>query len=459
MKVIICGAGQVGFSIGRYLAAENNDVTIIDQRPDLIRQVTDALDVQAILGHASLPNVLEAAGAADADMLIAVTHADEVNMVACQVAHSLFNVPTKMARVRNQSYLQAHWANLFSRENMPIDVIISPEIEVARAVTRRLLVPGAMDVIPLANDRVRLMGVRCTEKTPVVHTPLRQLTQLFPDLNIVVVGIVRNGRANVPSADDQMLPGDEVYFVVASDRTERALSAFGHEEGAARRVLVLGGGNIGLFLAQALERDFPQVTVKVIEANGERAQWVAKTLSGRTTVLMGDARDPDLLLEAGVAQTEAVIAVTNEDETNVLASLLAKRHGCQRTITLVNKSTYNSLVSALGIDVAVNPRAITVSKILQHVRRGRIHSVHSLHEGYGELIEADALETSPLVGKPLKEANLPAGVLLGAIVRGDTVISPRATTVVQAGDRIILFATSAAIKKVEKLFSVRLEFF
>jgi trk system potassium uptake protein TrkA len=458
MKVIICGAGQVGFSIARYLAAENNDITVIDQRPELIRSISDTLDVQAFVGYASHPNVLEQAGAEDADMLIAVTHADEVNMIACQVAHSLFNVPTKIARVRNQNYLMPHWANLFSRENMPIDVIISPEIEVARAVTRRLQVPGAMDIIPLAEDRVRLMGVRCSEKTPVVNTPLRQLTQLFPELQIVVVGIVRQDKAMVPAAEDLMLPGDEVYFVVASDQTQRALAAFGHEESAARRVVILGGGNIGLFLAQTLDQDFPQVNAKVIEINKERAQYVAKTL-GRTMVLHGDVLDPEILDEAGVAQTETVIAVTNDDETNILSSLLSKRYGSQRAITLINKGTYNTLVSTLGVDVVVNPRTITVSKILQHVRRGRIHSVHSLHEGFGELIEADAMDTSPLVGKPIKDVNLPNGVLLGAVVRGDEVISPRGNTVIQGGDRVILFASSSAIKKVEKMFSVRLEFF
>jgi trk system potassium uptake protein TrkA len=262
----------------------------------------------------------------------------------------------------------------------------------------------------------------------------------------------------VPAAEDLMLPGDEVYFVVASDQTQRALAAFGHEESAARRVVILGGGNIGLFLAQTLDQDFPQVNAKVIEINKERAQYVAKTL-GRTMVLHGDVLDPEILDEAGVAQTETVIAVTNDDETNILSSLLSKRYGSQRAITLINKGTYNTLVSTLGVDVVVNPRTITVSKILQHVRRGRIHSVHSLHEGFGELIEADAMDTSPLVGKPIKDVNLPNGVLLGAVVRGDEVISPRGNTVIQGGDRVILFASSSAIKKVEKMFSVRLEFF
>jgi trk system potassium uptake protein TrkA len=458
MKVIVCGAGQVGFNIAHYLASENNDVTVIDQRPELIRKITDTLDVQAVLGHASQPSVLEQAGAADADMIIAVTHADEVNMVACQVAHSLFDVPTKIARIRSQAYLQPMWATLFSREHLPIDVIISPEIEVARAISRRLQVPGAIDVIPLAGDKVRLIGVRCCPDTPLINTPMRQLTVLFPDLNIVVIGIVRDGKAIVPTAEDQMLEGDEVYFVVDTQHVERALSAFGREDQVARRIVVFGGGNIGLFLAQQIEAESPNVSVKVIEQDKERAEFVAKTLN-HSVVLNGDVLDPDVLTEAGVAVAETVVCVTNDDETNILAGLLAKRSGARRAITLINKATYKALVGPLGIDVVINPRTITVSNILQHVRRGRIHAVHSLHEGFGELIEADALETSSLVGKPLREVKLPVGVLLGAVVRDGTVISPRGNTIVRAGDRVILFASADAVKKVEKMFSVRLEYF
>jgi trk system potassium uptake protein TrkA len=458
MKVIVCGAGQVGFNIAHYLASENNDVTVIDQRPDLLRKIGDTLDVQVVSGFASHPGVLEQAGAADANMLIAVTAADEVNMVACQVAHSLFNVPTKIARIRSQSYLQPIWSSLFTREHLPIDVIISPEIEVARAITRRLQVPGAIDVIPLANDRVRLIGVRCTSQCPLINTPLRQLTVLFPDLAIVIIGIVRDGKAIVPDSEDQMQEGDEVYFVVDTGHVERAMAAFGREDQEARRILVLGGGNIGLFLAQQLEAAHPNTTIKVIEIDKDRAELVARSLN-RSVVINGDVLDAEILKEASVAAAEAVVAVTNDDETNILASLLAKRYGCRRTMTLINKTDYGALVAPLGIDVVISPRAITVSNILHHVRRGRIHGVHSLHEGFGELIEADALETSSLVGKPLRDVRLPAGVLLGAIVRGGRVISPRGATVVQAGDRVILFAAAEAVKKVEKMFSVRLEFF
>ena len=458
MKVIVCGAGQVGFSIARHLALENNDVTVIDQSPESIRRISDTLDANGVVGHASHPEVLEQAGISDADMIIAVTYADEVNMVACQVAHSLFDVPTKIARVRQQSYLAPIWANLFSRDHMPIDVIISPEIEVARAVSRRLQVPGAFEMIPLVDDRVKLIGVRCQDDCPLVNTPLRQLTQLFPELNIVIVGLMRDGKAIVPSSDDQMLPGDEAYFVVDSDQVARAMAAFGHEETEARRLLIFGGGNIGLFLAQEIERDHEWVKAKIIETDRDRAEQIASELE-RTTVIQGDVLDPEILEEAAVGVTETVVAVTNDDETNILASLLAKRYGCKRAITLINAGTYEPLISSLEIDVAVSPRNITVSTILQHVRRGRIHSVHTLREGFGELIEAEALETSELVGKPLRDVKLPAGVLLGAIVRDGEMICPNGSTNVQAKDRVVLFASTDVIRKVEKLFSVQLEYF
>ena len=458
MKVIVCGAGQVGSNIARHLALENNDVTVVDQSPDLIRRISDTLDVKGIVGHASLPDVLERAGLADADLLIAVTYSDEVNMVACQVAHSLFDAPTKIARVRQQGYLEPMWANLFSRDHMPIDFIISPEMEVARAVSRRLRVPGAFEMIPLVDDKVKLLGVRCEDDCPLVHTPLRQLTQLFPDLNIVIVGITRANKAIIPTSDDQMLPGDEVYFVVDSEQIGRAMAAFGHEEIEARRLLIFGGGNIGLFLAQEIEREHEWVKTKLIESDGPRAEYIAGILT-KTMVLHGDVLDPDILDEANVSATETVVAVTNDDETNILASLLAKRYGSQRAITLINSNTYEPLISSLGIDVVVSPRNITVSTILQHVRRGRIHSVHTLREGFGELIEAEALETSDLVGKPLREVNLPAGVILGAIVRDGEMICPTGSTIVRSKDRVVLFAAADSIRKVEKMFSVQLEYF
>ena len=458
MKVIVCGAGQVGSNIARYLAMEDNDVTVIDQSAELVRRIGDSLDVKGIVGHASHPDALERAEAEDADILIAVAQDDEINMMACQVAHSLFDVPIKIARIRNQSYLRPVYSNLFSRENLPIDVIISPEIEVARAVTRRLQVPGAFEMIPLVDGLVRLVGVRCGENCPLVKTPLRQLTQIFPDLLITIVGIARQNRVIVPNADEQMLPGDEVYFVVEGSQLARAMSAFGFEEPEARRLLVFGGGNIGLFLIKQIEADYPWCNVKLIEASADRARLVAGEFQ-RTVVIQGDVLDPDILEEANVAATDTVIAVTNDDETNILSSLLAKRYGCRRAITLINKGTYEPLVATLGIDVVVSPRNITVSTILQHVRRGRIHSVHTLREGFGELIEAEALETSSLVGVPLRDVDLPSGAMLGAIVRKEEVLMPHGDMIIQSGDRVVLFATKDAVRRVEKLFLVRPEFF
>jgi trk system potassium uptake protein TrkA len=458
MKVIICGAGQVGYNIARYLAQENNEVTVIDHSAELTRKISDSLDVKAINGFASHPNILAQAGAADADMLIAVTQADEVNIVACQVAHSLFDVTTKIARIRQQGYLEDKWANLYSRDHVPIDVIISPELEVARAVARNLRVPGAFDMISLVDGMVKLVGVRCDHNCPVVNTPLRQLTQLFPDLNLVIVGIVRDNKPIIPKADDFMLPGDEVYLVVDSLHVERAMAAFGHEEPEARRLVIFGGGNIGECLASEIEESYPSVNLKVVENSKKRAEQVARTLK-RSVVIQGSALDMEILEEANVALAETIIAVTNDDETNIMASLLAKRMGSGRAITLINSDTYTPLTPSLGIDVVVSPRNITVSTILQHVRRGRIHSVHTIRDGFGEVIEAEAMETSSLVGLPLNESGLPANVLVGAVVRDGKVIVPRGDTVIHVNDRVVLFATTVAVRDVEKMFSVRLEYF
>jgi trk system potassium uptake protein TrkA len=453
MKVIICGAGQVGFGIARQLAVEQNTVTVVDQSADLIRKISDQLDVRGIVGHGSHPDILDRAGASDADMLVAVTFFDEVNMVACQVAHSIFNVPTKIARVRAQSYLLPIWQDLFSRDHMPIDVIISPELEVAKSVLRRLRVPGAFESISFADDKVQMIGVRLEDDCPIVNTPLNQLSELFPDLEIVVVGISREGKMFVPDKSDQMVVGDDVYFIVGTDRVRRALDVFGHEEKEARRIILIGGGNIGLYVAQQLEQIGNGVRVKIIEADKKRAERAADGLE-RTVVLHGDGLDEELLREAGVHEAEAVVALTNDDETNILTSLISKRLSGQRALTLVNNANYEPLIRSLGIDAAIDPRATTVSTILQHVRRGRILGLYSVHGGAAEVIEAEALETSQMVGAPLRDVDLPDGIIVGAIVRGDQFITPRGDTEVETGDRVVLFAQAEMIRKVEQLFRV-----
>ncbi len=458
MQVIVCGAGQVGLTIARHLAAENNRVTVIDSQPDLIQKISDAEDVRAVAGFASHPDVLERAGAKDADMIVAVTQSDEVNMVACEVAHALFEVPVKIARIRAQSYLDPVRAKLFSHEHMPIDVTISPEIEVGRAIFQRLHVPGAFDTLSLVDGSVRVIGTRIETNCPIVDTPLRQLTTLFPDLHLIVVTIVRDNRPIVPTADDVLLIGDEVYFIAEESHVGRALAAFGHEEPEANRIVIFGGGNIGLFLAQEIESKDPRVAAKLVEANRERAARCATALN-RITVICGDALDNEILDELALERVDSLVAVTNHDQANVLGSLLAKRRGCKRTIALLNTLQYQTLIGALGIDVVVSPRAITVSTILQHLRRGRIRAAYSLRDGVGEVLEAEVLDTSPIVGKPLSSVRLDKGVIIGAVVRGRTVIMPRGDTVVAPKDRVVLFALPNLVKRVEKLFSVGLEFF
>lgn len=458
MKIIICGAGQVGFGIAERLSTEDNDVSVIDASPALIQTISETLDVRGIVGHGSHPDVLYRAGAGDADMIIAVTLHDEVNMIACQVAHSLFNIPTKVARVRAQSYLREHWRDLFSREHLPIDVIISPEVEVGEMVLRRLALPGAFDVMSFAEGEISVVGVTCEEDCPIVDTPLTQLTDLFPDLKAVVVGIVRQNKIFVPQSADQMLVGDEVYFVAERDQVERTLSIFGHEEKQASRVIIAGGGNIGLFVARQLEERKSRARTKIIETSRQRAIAIADDLS-RTVVLHGSALDEEILREADVEQADTLVALTNDDQVNILSAVMAKRLGCQRALSLINNSGYASVLRSLGIDAQVNPRAITVSKILQHVRRGRIRGVHSVRDGQAEILEAEALDTSPLVGHPLRDLDLPNGIRIGAIYREGEVIIPRGTTQIEAHDRIVIFALSHRVRQVEQMFRVSFEYF
>ena len=401
---------------------------------------------------------LEAAGAEDADMIIGVTLYDEVNMVACQVAHSLFKVPTKVARIRAQNYLQSHYRDLFSREHMPIDVIISPEIEVGEMVLRRISLPGATDAVRFADGEVAMVAIECLEDCPVIDTPLGQLSELFPDLSAVVTGIWRSGNLFVPHSSDAMMAGDLAYVIVRSDRVRRTLNIFGHEEPTASRIVIVGGGNIGLYVAQAIEKRQSSARVKIIENSKDRAVAIADQLN-KTVVLQGSALDQQILLEADIQHADLMVALTNDDQVNILSSVMAKRLGCTSNLSLLNNTSYYEFTKTLGIDAHLNPRSVTISKILQHVRRGRIRGVHSVQNGAAEVIEAEALETSTLVGTPLRELDLPDGVRLGAIYRAENVIVPDGDTVIKAKDRIVIFATAERVKQVEQMFRVSLEFF
>ncbi|MEO9336859.1 Trk system potassium transporter TrkA [Mesorhizobium sp. SB112] len=458
MRVIICGAGQVGYGIAERLASEKNDVSVIDTAPELIQSVRDTLDVRGFVGHGSHPDVLEAAGAQQADMIIAVTLYDEVNIVACEVAHGLFNVPMKIARIRSQSYLLPHYQDLFSRDHMPIDVIISPEVEVGEMVLRRISLPGATEVVRFAENRILMVGIECLEECPVINTPLAQLSELFPDLPSTVVGVARNGNLFIPRSADQLVAGDLAYVVTTKDQVRRTLGLFGHDEQEATRIVIAGGGNIGRYVAKTLEQKQSRTRIKIIENSRERSIKVADELR-RTVVLNGSALDQKLLLEADIQDADLMVALTNNDQVNILSSVMAKGMGCKGNLTLINNPAYHDLTKSLGIDAYVNPGSVTISRVLQHVRRGRIKTVHSVHRGGAEIIEAEALETSPLVGIQLRDLDLPDGMRIGAVYRDGVVLKANGELRIKPKDRVVIFALAHAVRQVEQMFRVSLDFF
>lgn len=457
MRVIICGAGRVGFGIARRLSRENNDVTVIDQSKDLIRMIAERLDVRGVTGNGAYPDTLEAAGAKEADMVIAVTYSDEVNMVACQIAHSLFSVPTKIARVRAQNYLDPRYSDLFSRNNLPIDVVISPEREVSEAIMQRMSTPGAFEIKAFADGRIWAVGVKLSEACPILDTPLRQVAELFPDLKITITAIKRNDKMWRVHADDQLQAGDQVYFVSDRQDVTRALEIMGEAGRQARRVIIVGGGNIGLYVAKGLEK-LGSMKIRLIERDRKRAELIAEELE-RTIVLQGDGLDRAILREAGVTEAESVVAVTDNDQVNILTSVVAKREGARRSMALINDQDYGPVSEAVGVDRFVDPRATTISTILQHIRRGRIKGVYSISDGAAELVDAIALETSPLVNKPLRDAELPEGVIIGAVYRDGEVLMPTGDTVINPDDRVVLMSMRENVKDVEQMFRVSIEYF
>ncbi|MGI3210884.1 Trk system potassium transporter TrkA [Roseovarius tibetensis] len=459
MKVIICGAGQVGWQIARHLSGERNDVTVVDNNPDLVRRATDTLDVQGITGFASYPDVLDRAGARDADMIIAATYSDEVNMVTCQVAHSVFDIRRKIARLRSQSYLDAIYSDLYRRDHLPIDVVISPEREVAQAALQRLAAPAAFDTETFMGGTARLIGLRLAEDCPVLNTPLRQLSDLFSTLRVVVLAVRREGRLFSPEPGDQLFEGDACYLFAPVEDVPRMLDVFGKAQKRQDRVVIVGGGNIGLAVAQALEaRPGGRVRTKVIEMNRARAERAADTLE-RTIVLNGDGLNTAILTEAGIARADAVLAVTDDDKTNMLAAVRAKSEGCPFAISLVNDPTMVSLLDPLNIDAYINPRATTVSSILRHIRRGKVRSVYSIGDAEAEVIEAEVLSTSSIAGATLRDIDFPEGVLVGGVKTGDRIRKPRGGLRIEAGDVIVIFALAADVAAVEKMLQVSIDYF
>jgi trk system potassium uptake protein TrkA len=458
MKVIICGAGQVGWQIARHLSGELNDVTVVDNNPDLVRRATDTLDVQGIAGFASYPDVLERAGAADADMIIAATHSDEVNMVTCQVAHSVFSIQRKIARLRSQSYLDAIYADLYRRDHLPIDVVISPEREVAAAAMQRLSAPAAFDIETFMDGKAQLLGITIDEDCPVVHTPLRQLTDLFSTLRAIVVGVRRDGTLFAPDPGDQLFVGDNCYVFTHIEDVNRTMEVFGKKETKQDRVVIVGGGNVGLEVAKALENRTSRTRVKMIERDRKKAERAAEDLV-RTIVLNGDGLDRALMIEAGIDRADAMLAVTDDDKTNMLAAVRAKAEGCALAIALINDPTLVPLMAPLGIDAYINPRSTTVSSILRHIRHGRVRQVYSIGDAEAEVIEAEVMSTSPMAGQMIRDIDFPEGVLVGAVYKGDEVLRPSGALRIEEGDVIALFAMSDDVPEVERLMQVSIDFF
>ncbi len=457
MKILILGAGQVGASVAHNLASEANDITVVDTNSDLLQELQDRLDIRTVQGNASHPEVLTQAGAEDADLIIALTNSDEVNMIACQIAYTLFHTPTKIARVRAVEYL--NYPQLFNNDCLPVDVQISPEQLVTEYIQRIIEHPGALQVLDFADGKIRLVGLKARYGGTLVGQALHTLPTHMPGIHTRVAAIFRRGNAILPGGDTIIEADDEVFFVAGRKAIRAVMGELRKADKATKRIILAGGGNIGRRLAKVLEHRFQ---VKVIERNSANARHLAAALD-RTIVLAGDAADEELLLEENIEHTDVFCAVTNDDEANILSAMLAKRLGARKVMSLINRPSYVDLVEASGtIDVAISPQQATIGSLLTHVRRGDVAKVHSLRRGAAEAIEAIAHgdpSNSKVVGRRIDEINLPQGATIGALVRGDEVVICHHDTVIEAEDHVILFLVDKKrITEVERLFQVGVTF-
>ncbi|MEJ2059882.1 MAG: Trk system potassium transporter TrkA [Gammaproteobacteria bacterium] len=456
MKIIILGAGQVGSSVAHALASEANDITVVDTRADILADLQDRIDIRTVYGHGSHPEVLIQAGAPDADMIIAVTNSDETNMVACQVAFTLFRTPTKIARVRSAEYLD--YSDLFKQEALPIDVLISPEQVVTDYIQRLVEHPGALQVLDFAEGRVQLVAVKAYYGGPLVGHELRTLSEHMPGIHTRVAAIFRRGAPIIPEGHTVIEADDEVFFIAARKNIRAVTSELRKLDKPVKRVMLAGGGNIGLRLAAALESRYQ---VKIIEHDRARARELSELLD-KTIVLQGDAADEALLLEENIENTDVFCAVTNDDEANILSAMLAKRMGARKVMSLINRPSYVQLVESGIIDIAISPQTVTIGALLTHVRRGDVVAVHSLRRGAAEAIEAVAhgdFKTSRVAGRRVEEIKLPPGTTIGAIVRGEEVLIAHHDTLIEPEDHVILFLVDKRyIPDVERLFQVGVTF-
>ena len=454
MNIIICGAGRVGFTIAKLLSDQNHSITVIDQSSEDIQKINDTLDVKAIVGKATYPSILEKANASNADMIIAVTRNDEINMLICQIAYSIFNVQKKIARIRSQDYLNPKFTKVYNKENLPIDVIISPEIEIAKSIQRKLEAPGALDNVPFAKNKIRLLEILVNSNCPLINIKLQDLTKKFPKLEANILGVIRNEKFNILKKNDVMQKDDKAYVIINASQMELTLSAFGHNEKISSKILIIGGGNIGFNLAKNIEESFESVRMKIIEKNKERAEFIASELNN-SIIINGNGLDEDILEEANLEEIETVIALTNDDEDNLMVSVLVEKFSKgKRTMALINKPNYSILQSSLKIDDLIDPRMNTVSSILKHVHKGTIETAYSILNGEYEVIEADIIETSELINKELKESNLPEEIRIGAILRGEDIIIPRSNFIFQKDDVVVFLAKRDQLPTVENMFRI-----
>jgi len=447
----------VGSSVAANLASEANDITLVDAKSDLLGDLRDRLDIQTVAGHASNPEVLKKAGIEDADMLIAVTNSDETNMVACQVAHTLFHTPTKIARVRSRAYLQ--YRELFSDEAVPVDVLISPEQIISSYVHRLIEYPGALQVLDFAEGKVQLVGVKAYYGGPLVGRAISTMREHMPGIDTRVAAIYRHGRGIVPEGNRVIEADDEVFFIAARKDIRAVMAELRKQESSFKRIMLAGGGNIGMRLAQALENKYQ---VKLFDNSKSRSNFLCRELN-KTIVILGDSADKDLLLEENIDQMDVFCALTNDDEANILSAMLAKKLGARKVMALINRPAYVDLIeSQESIDVAISPQLVTIGALLTHVRRGDVVAVHSLRRGAAEAIEAVAhgdSRTSKVVGRRIDEINLPEGAAIGALVRGDEVLMAHHDIIIEAEDHLILFLLNKKkIHEVEKLFQVGVTF-
>ncbi|MAW27607.1 MAG: Trk system potassium transporter TrkA [Gammaproteobacteria bacterium] len=459
MKIIILGAGEVGGNLAQNLTKEASDITVIDKNADRLRELQDRFDIRTVRGMASHPNTMAQAGAEDADMVIAVTDSDEVNMVACQIAHTVFHTHMKIARIRSTAYLNLEESGLFRNDAMPVNFIVNPEIIVTQDIVRLIEHPGALQVMNFAGGKVQLVGIKAYYGGDLVGQELRFLRQHIPTVDTRVAAIFRQGRPIKPEGTTVIEADDEVFFLAATSDIHAVMSELRHVERPNRRIIIAGGGHIGLGLASTLEH---QYGVRVIEPNKQRCEALSQSLD-RAIVLAGDASDRELLLMENIEETDVFVAVTNDDEANIMSSLLAKSLGARKVITLINNPAFVDLIEGGEIDIVISPQQATLGSILQHVRRGRVVTVHSLRRGASEAIEASALgdqRTSRVVGKTIEEINLPEGTTIGAIVRGDEVIIAHDDVTVESEDHLILFLVDRErVPQVEKLFSAPFSLF